>query len=254
MIKANQARHLPLILATIAGAGVSVLWFIYGRTDSFPRLPPSYMTAASSACGDLLPPQFIEAWGSNWMNKAPSSRELAIGPIKLRASEHFLTATTSAGKAVAGVPQLDYGTVEALHISQSGEVFVIGGQLSYRLKASEVAGKPVLTEPKTLPGLFAEKCGLLDRIEGGCDLMPPVYSSELKAVFLYGGSAFGFKSLILGLISGDRDISKSDTPFFLGDIPKTGRVLLGGPKNFALFDGTNVIPCEAKKMRNATIP
>jgi len=261
----NQARHLPLMLATITAAAASVLWFIYELTDSlsrlpenyisFPRLPPNYMAAASNACRDLVPPQFVEALGSFWMKQAPSSRELVIGPIKLTASKHSLTATTSAGQAVAGVPQLDYGTLEALHISQSGEVFVFGGQLSYRLKVSEVAGKPVLTEPKRLPDLFAEKCGFLDRIERGCELMPPGYSSELKAVFLYGASTFGsFTSLILGLSSGDRDISKSGTPFFLGDLPRTGRVLLGGPKNFALFDGTTMVPCEAKKRRRSTMP
>ena len=61
---------------------------------------------------------------------------------------------------------------------------------------------------------------------------------------MHGHASFGsFISLVLGLTTGDRDISRSGTPFFIGDIPNTGRVLLSGPEGFALFDGQAIIPC-----------
>lgn len=44
MMNINQARHLPLMLATITAAAVSVLWFIYELTDSLSRLPENYIS------------------------------------------------------------------------------------------------------------------------------------------------------------------------------------------------------------------
>ena len=88
-----------------------------------------------------------------------------------------------------------------------------------------------------------------------CATNMATYSNELNAAFLYGLPSFGgFTSLLLGHSSGDRDISRSDTPFFWGDIPHTGTVLLGGPKGFAIYDGQTITPCmkDSSKYKAAT--
>lgn len=114
---------------------------------------------------------------------------------------------------------------------------------------------PVLTKSVPLPSLYHETCGFWGRVTRSCRLDIRVlntgaYSHELNAVVLYGRAVFGdFISLFLGLASGDQEITKSGTSFFMGDIPNTGRVVLSGTKGFALYDGQKLFPVQETRSK-----
>ena len=230
-----------LILTTLIGFSSYLILTTVIRSSSKPftgSVPDAIESCGTSRLPALKTPLDL------FLEKTASSLSLEVGTIQLKASAHLLTAKTEGGEVVVAVKQPDYGTVNSLHRTHSGEIFVIGEQISYRLKASIDDGIPVLTAPTSLPFLFSETCGLFSRITRTCPPNSAIYSQELDAIFLHGYNSFGsFISLVLGLVTSDRDISHSGTPFFIGDIPGTGHVLLSGPEGFALFDGQVIVPC-----------
>jgi hypothetical protein len=222
-----------LILSPLTSLSV---YFLFKAVTITPIEPfPGSLTKAFEICG--ISQKF------NLESDEPKS--LQIGSIQLTASSHSLTAKTKEGKDVAAVSQPDYGVVRSLHVTESGEIFAIGDQISYRLEASVHNGKPVLTDSKALPFLFSKSCGFLGRITRSCQPRLPFYSRELEAIFFEGYSTLGqYRSLVLGLEEGDRDISNSGTPDFKADIPGTDEVLMWGPEGLALFDGETMTPCQ----------
>jgi hypothetical protein len=234
-----------LILSPLTSLSV---YFLFKAVTITPLEPfPGRLTNAFEVCNisqksDLLIPFELRSLSRHSPEKAKS---LQIGSIKLTASSHSLTAKTKEGKDVAAVSQPDYGVVRSLHITESGEIFAIGDQISYRLEASLHDGKPLLSESMPLPFLFSKTCGFFGRITRSCYPASPTYSEELEAIFFDGYSTFGnYRSLVLGLEEGDQDISNSGTPHFQGDIRGTGRALMWGPEGFALFNGETMTPCQ----------
>jgi|GEM_PF-4081127 len=214
----------------------------------FPETGKGFPTDPIAACGTKKIPALATPLAIAISPKDTSAKSarlsLRVGSIQLTANDHFLTAKTELGEVGVAIAQPDYGVVESLHLTSSREIFAIGDQISYRLNISVSNGIPVVLGNVPLPLLFSEECGFLWRLTRSCTTNMATYSNELNAVFLYGLPSFGsFTSLLLGHSSGDRDISRSGTPFFWGDIPNTGTVLLGGPKGFAIYDGQTITPC-----------
>jgi hypothetical protein len=232
-----------LILTAVIGFSVYLIVTAVIRSSLKP-FTGSVRDAIESCGTSRLPAIKTPLEQDSLLEENPSSLSLEVGTIQLTASANFLTAKTEGGKVEVAVSQPDYGTVRSLHRTQSGEIFAIGDQISYRFKASVDNGIPVLTTPAPLPFLFPETCGLFGRITRSCPPNSAIYSHELEAIFLHGRASSGsFMSVVLGLATGDRDLSHSGTPFFMGDIPSTGRVLLSGSGGFALFDGKVIVPC-----------
>jgi hypothetical protein len=239
----RRTSSIYLILATVIGSSIYLILMAV-REFSLKPFTGSVPDAIESCGTSRLPGIKTSLEQDSWLEDSASSLSLEVGKIQLTASANFLRAKTKGGEVEVAVSQPDYGTVRALHRTQSGEIFAIGDQISYRFKASVDNGIPVLTTPIPLPFLFPETCGLFGRITRSCPPNPARYSQELDAIFLHGYTSFGsFMSVVLGLAPGDRDMSHSGTPFFIGDIPNTGRVLLSGPEGFALFDGQMIVPC-----------
>lgn len=177
-----------LILPTVLGSSIKPL--------------PGPISDAIELCGishlsELVTPLEDRSFLEQSSTEA-SSLSLQIGSIRLSASTHFLTAKTEKGEVDVAVPQLDYGSIRSLHLTKSGEIFALGDQTSYRLKASVHNAVPVLTEPSPLPYLFSETCGLFGRITRSCAPKVAIYSHELEAVFLNGFSPFGNFTAVCG--------------------------------------------------------
>ena len=214
----------------------------------FPETWKGALADAIEACGTKKIPALITPLDNVISPKDASTKStrlsLRVGSIQLTAKNNFLTAKTAHGQVELAISQPDYGTVESLHLTGSKEVFALGEQISYRLNISVNNGIPVPLGPVPLPLLFSRECGFLGRLTQSCAANIATYSNELNAVFLHGVPSFGnFTSLLLGHSSGDQNISRSGTPFFWGDIPNTGHVLLSGPQGFAIYDGQTIAPC-----------
>lgn len=214
----------------------------------FPEIRKGALPDAIEGCGTKKIPADLTLLDINLSSKDASTKStrlsLRVGSIQLTAERSYLTAKTAHGQVETMVAQPDYGTVKSLHLTGSKEVFALGDQISYRLNISVNNGIPAPLNPVPLPLLFPRECGFLGRLVRSCATSIATYSNELNAVFLHGMPSFGsFTSLLLGHSSGDRDISRSGTPFFYGDIPNTGHVLLGGPKGWAIYDGQTLTPC-----------
>jgi hypothetical protein len=245
----HQRRSLILYFILTLAIGLSIYFVLTGIIGVSSQLFKVSIADSIKACGRAKVPSLVTPLDnySSLKRTVPKASPLAlqVGSIQLKVNSHFLTAKTENGEVETAVAQPDYGIVRSLHLTQSGEVFVLGEQISYRLRVSVHNGMPVLTKPVPLPFLFSKTCGFWGRITRSCVSEIATYSHELDAVFLSGHTAYGnFISLFAGLSSGDQDITNSGTPFFLGDIPNTGRVLLGGPKGSALYDGQKIIPCK----------
>jgi hypothetical protein len=247
MTKLFQHRLFRFYSGLVALIGLSAFFYIKVFWV-FPETGKGTFADAIAACGTKKIPALVTPLANALSHQDASTKStrlsLRVGSIQLTAKNNFLTAKTAHGQIEVAISQPDYGTVESLHLTGSKEVFALGEQISYRLNISVNNGIPVPLGPVPLPLLFSRECGFLGRLTQSCAANIASYSNELNAVFLNGIPSFGsFTSLLLGHSSGDRDISRSGTPFFLGDIPNTGHVLLNGPKGFAIYDGQTIAPC-----------
>lgn len=247
MEKLFQHRLFGFYSGFVALIGLSA--FFYMKVFwVFPEIRKGDLPDAIEGCGTKKIPANLTLSDINRSSKNASTKSdrlsLRVGAIQLTATDNFITAKTAHGQVEGAIKQLDYGSVKSLHLTGSKEVFALGDQISYRLNVSVNNGMPAPLESVPLPLLFPKECGLLWRLNKSCATNTAIYSNELNAVFLYGMPSFGsFTSLVFGHSSGDRDISRSGTPFFYGDIPNTGHVLLGGSKGWAIYDGQTLTPC-----------
>lgn len=247
MTKLFQHRLFGFCSGLVVLIGLSD--FLYTKSFwGFPEIRKGALPKAIEGCGTKKIPANLTLLDIYLSSKDASKKSdrlsLRVGAIQLTATSNFITAKTAHGQVEGAIKQLDYGIVESLHLTGSKEVFALGDQISYRLNVSVNNGIPAPLNPVPLPLLFPEECGFLGRLVRSCATNTAIYSNELNAVFLYGMPSFGsFTSLVFGHSSGDRDISDSGTPFFYGDIPNTGYVLLGGSKGWAIYDGQTITPC-----------
>ncbi len=242
-----KCKYFKLYLLTAIIISFSTYSIYINLTRISSDASPLATTNPIKACGSSLVPALVSPYEIYKTALKVNPLSLKVGSIQLTASNHYLTAKTKDKEATVSVSQPDFGVVEFIKPTQSGEIFAMGEQLSYRMKLSLSQDKPVFSKLTELPILFPKGCKFLGRISRNCKQFTGSYSNELKTVFLTGYNYWGkFTSLVLGLKSGDQNISNSITPFFAGDIPNTGNVLLRGSKGFALYDGKVITACTPK--------
>lgn len=109
---------------------------------------------AIDACGSLQIPELIQPFERELsLTNIDKERQLflSVGSIKLSISQGlYIIAHNKQGRTETTANQPDYGEVQKLHLSKSGEVFVFGDQISYRLIALTQNKLPILTKPEPL--------------------------------------------------------------------------------------------------------